>query len=59
MLDWVLVFFILALVAGVLGFSGLEIISMDIAKILFVIFLILFVISLLARLLGGKRPPMP
>ena len=59
MLDWVVIFFILALVAGVLGFSGVEIISLDIAKILFVIFLILFAISLLARLFGVKKPPMP
>lgn len=58
MLDWVVVFFVLALIAGVLGFTGIEIISLDIARILFYIFLVLFVISLLMRLLGGKNPPM-
>ncbi|MDR3550784.1 MAG: DUF1328 domain-containing protein [Candidatus Babeliales bacterium] len=55
MLDWVIVFFILALVAGVLGFSGIEIMSLEIAKILFVVFLVLFAISLIMRLVGGRR----
>lgn len=58
MLDWVIVFFILALVAGVLGFSGIEIMSLEIAKILFVIFLVLFAISLIMRLVGGRRTPL-
>ena len=58
MLDWVIVFFILALVAGFLGFSGIEIMSLEIAKVLFVIFLVLFAISLVMRLVGGRRDPL-
>jgi uncharacterized membrane protein YtjA (UPF0391 family) len=58
MLDWVITFFVLALIAGILGFSGIEIMSLEIARILFYIFLVLFVISLIFRLVGGRRPPM-
>jgi len=57
MLDKVVLFLILAVIAGALGFSGVEIISIEIARILFFIFLILFVLSLIARAFGGKRPP--
>jgi uncharacterized membrane protein YtjA (UPF0391 family) len=56
-IDLVIVFLVLAIISGLLGFSGVEIISIQIAKILFVVFLILFVISLIMRLVGGKRTP--
>jgi uncharacterized membrane protein YtjA (UPF0391 family) len=56
MLDWVVTFFVLALIAGILGFSGIEVMSLDIARTLFYIFLVLFAISLLMRLLGGRPP---
>jgi len=42
-----LVFFVLALVAGVLGAQGIAGLSMDIAKWLVIIFIVLAVISLL------------
>jgi uncharacterized membrane protein YtjA (UPF0391 family) len=42
----VFIFLILAIVAGLLGFTGVEIISIDIARILFFIFIILFLFSL-------------
>ena len=54
MLGAVIAFLILALIAGVLGFSGVEIISIGIAKILFVIFLVLFVISLIFGLVRRR-----
>ncbi|AGA28839.1 DUF1328 domain-containing protein [Singulisphaera acidiphila] len=54
MLRWSLAFLILALIAGVLGFAGLEGTLMQFAKILFFVFLILFVISLIfGRRAGG------
>ncbi len=59
MLYWAVVFFILALVAGLLGFGGLAATAGGIAQILFFIFLVLFVVSLLYGLLTGRRPPMP
>lgn len=48
MLHYALVFLALALLAGVLGFGGIASTAAGIAKILFVIFLLLFVVSLIA-----------
>ena len=47
MLRWVITFLIIALIAAVLGFSDIAGDAAYIAKILFFIFLVLFVISLL------------
>lgn len=58
MLGWALMFFILAIVAGIFGFTGISLILTDIAKILFFIFIVLFVIALLINALKGKYPPM-
>ncbi len=46
-LRWAVIFLVVALIAGVLGFGGIFDFSVDIAKILFAIFIILFVISLI------------
>jgi uncharacterized membrane protein YtjA (UPF0391 family) len=46
-LRWAIAFFIIALLAAVLGFTGIAVAAAGIAKILFYIFLILFLISLL------------
>jgi uncharacterized membrane protein YtjA (UPF0391 family) len=51
MLRWALGFFILALIAAVLGFSGIALAAAGIAKIIFFIFLVLFLISLVSHLL--------
>jgi uncharacterized membrane protein YtjA (UPF0391 family) len=51
MLRWALGFFIIALVAALLGFSGLAVAAAGIAKILFFIFLVLFVVTLASHLL--------
>lgn len=60
MLRWVLIFLVIALCAGILGFGLVEGISLDIAKILFVVFLVLLVVGLLSRALGGPvGPPVP
>jgi uncharacterized membrane protein YtjA (UPF0391 family) len=54
MLRWSLVFLVLALIAGVLGFGGLEGTLMQFARILFFLFLVLFVVSLIfGRRAGG------
>jgi uncharacterized membrane protein YtjA (UPF0391 family) len=50
-LYYSVVFLVIALVAGALGFGGVAGASAGIAQILFYIFLVLFVISLLAKLL--------
>jgi uncharacterized membrane protein YtjA (UPF0391 family) len=53
MLRWALIFLIVALIAGALGFFALEGTAMWIAQVLFVVFLIVFLISLV---FGSRRP---
>ena len=55
MLYWALVFFIFALVAALLGFGGIAVASAGIAKILFIVFLALFLISLVSGLVRRPR----
>lgn len=55
MLKWALIFLVLAVLAGALGFTGVAGASMGIAKTLAFLFLILFVISLLVGLFVGKK----
>ncbi len=54
MLYWTVVFLIIALVAALFGFTQLYIAAAGIAKVLFFIFLVLFILSLLA---GSFRRP--
>ncbi len=49
MLSWALLFLIIALIAGALGLWRVEAVSSQVAWVLFVIFLSLFVVSLLFR----------
>lgn len=53
MLNYALGFLLLAIIAAVFGFGGIAIASAAIAKILFYIFLILFVVSLVMH--AGRR----
>jgi uncharacterized membrane protein YtjA (UPF0391 family) len=50
LLRWALGFFIVALVAALLGFGEIAIAAAGIAKIIFFLFLILFVLALLGHL---------
>ena len=59
MLRWALVFLVLALVAGLLGFTGVAGESMYIAKILFFVFRVVFVVGLIYSLVTGKRTSIP
>ena len=47
MLHWSLMFLVIALIAAVLGFGGLAGTAIGIAKILFFVFLILWLVSFL------------
>lgn len=51
MLRWALGFFILALVAALFGFAGIAVAAAGIAKVLFFIFMVLFLFSLIGHLL--------
>jgi uncharacterized membrane protein YtjA (UPF0391 family) len=53
MLSWAITFLVIALIAAVLGFTGVAVAAAGIAKLLFVVFLILFLVSLVAHL--GRR----
>ena len=55
MLRWALIFLVVALIAGLLGFTGIAGTSMAIAKTLFFIFLVIFVVLLLGGLFVGRK----
>jgi uncharacterized membrane protein YtjA (UPF0391 family) len=55
MLHYALVFFVIALVAAIFGFGGIAVGAAEIAKILFVIFLVLFVGSLIVGLVNRRN----
>jgi uncharacterized membrane protein YtjA (UPF0391 family) len=54
MLSWVVTFLIIALIAGLLGFGGIAGASVEIAKIIFFIAVILFLISAVVGLARGR-----
>ena len=47
MLSWSLSFLIIALIAAALGFGGIAGTAVGIAKLLFFVFLVLFILSLI------------
>ena len=54
MLYYAVVFLVIALIAGALGFFGVAGAAVGIAKILFFVFLVLFVVSLLMGRRGSS-----
>jgi uncharacterized membrane protein YtjA (UPF0391 family) len=50
MLRWAVAFFIIAIIAAIFGFGGIAVAAAGIAKILFFIFLVLFLVALLSGL---------
>lgn len=54
MLSWALTFFVLAIIAAVFGFGNIAAGASTIAQILFVLFLVLFVVSLIAGRARGR-----
>jgi uncharacterized membrane protein YtjA (UPF0391 family) len=55
MLRWAVIFLVIALVAGLLGFTGVAGASIAIAKTLFFIFLVIFLVLLIAGFTVGRR----
>ncbi len=55
MLRWSIAFFIIAIIAAIFGFGGIAEGAVEIAKILFYIFIILFVISLVTGRFWAAR----
>lgn len=58
MLSWAVTFLIIALIAGVLGFGGVAIVSVELAKIVFFIAIALFLISAVAGMMRGRGAPL-
>ena len=54
MLRWALAFLVFALIAGLFGFTSIAGESMYIARILFFVFLVIFLVGLVYSLLTGK-----
>ena len=50
MLRWAVIFFVVALIAAAFGFLGIAAAAVSIARVLFYIFLILFLVSLVSGL---------
>ena len=54
MLGWALTFLLIAILAGIFGFGGIASASVGIAQVLFFIFLVGFLITLVLHLVRGR-----
>jgi uncharacterized membrane protein YtjA (UPF0391 family) len=59
MLGWAVTFLIIALIAAVLGFGGIAGFAVELAKIVFVVAIVLFVISAIFGFVRGRSPTIP
>jgi uncharacterized membrane protein YtjA (UPF0391 family) len=55
MLRWAFIFLVVGLIAALLGFTNVAGASIEIAKILFFIFMVIFVVLLVAGLAVGRK----
>jgi uncharacterized membrane protein YtjA (UPF0391 family) len=56
MLSLAVTLLIIALIAAVLGFGGIAVVSVELAKIVFFVAILLFLIAAVFGALGGRRP---
>jgi uncharacterized membrane protein YtjA (UPF0391 family) len=56
MLNLVVTLLIIALIAAVLGFGGIEFAALELARIIFFVVIVLFLIALVFGAVGGRRP---
>ena len=54
MLGWALTFLVVALIAALLGFTSIAGAAMGVAKILFFVFLVLFLVSIVMHFMRGR-----
>jgi uncharacterized membrane protein YtjA (UPF0391 family) len=54
MLKWALIFLVVALIAGALGFTDVAAGAASIAKVLFAIFLVVFLVLLVIGIRAGQ-----
>jgi uncharacterized membrane protein YtjA (UPF0391 family) len=56
-LGWAVTFFVIALVAAVFGFTGIAVAAATVAKVLFFLFLVLFLVALVMGIFRGRSQP--
>jgi uncharacterized membrane protein YtjA (UPF0391 family) len=54
MLTWAIIFFLISVVAAVFGFTGIAVGAQAVARVLFGLFVILFLIVLIFGVLAGR-----
>jgi uncharacterized membrane protein YtjA (UPF0391 family) len=59
MLRWALGFLLVAILAAVCGFGGIAGAATDIARLIFFVFLVLFVFSAVGHMFGVSAPRTP
>lgn len=57
MLSWAVTFLVIALIAALLGFGGIAGLSIELAKIVFFVAIVLFAISAIAGLMRRRTAP--
>ena len=55
LLKWALIMLVVSIIAAVFGFTDLSAASADVARILFYIFIVIFLVLLVAGLVIGRR----
>jgi len=55
LLKWALIFLVVSIIAAVFGFGGIAAASADIARVLFYIFVAIFVILLILGIVAARR----
>ena len=50
LLKWALVFFLISVVAGLLGFTDISVATADVARFLFYVFVVIFLVLLILGL---------
>jgi uncharacterized membrane protein YtjA (UPF0391 family) len=58
-LHWVLTFFLVAIIAGAMGFGGIAGVATDMARVLFFVFVVLFVASSILHFFKRTSPSFP
>jgi uncharacterized membrane protein YtjA (UPF0391 family) len=59
MIGWAITFLIIALVAALFGFGGIAGVAIELAKIVFFVAIILFVIAAVVGIVRGRAPRVP
>jgi uncharacterized membrane protein YtjA (UPF0391 family) len=59
MISWAITFLVVALIAAVLGFGGIAGVAIELAKIVFYVAIILFLISAVVGIARGRTPTVP